>query len=332
MSSVARRLLKGVKWCFIGVAGLLVLVVAAGNAYRLYVRHEVLKNTPAAAGRLVSIGTHRMHIYCEGDGRPTVVLDAGGGTDVRVWAAVMERAQAITRVCAFDRSGIGWSERSPVPVTRASRAADLAALLAASGEPGPYIFAGHSLGAEQAWLYAQDHLEQTAGLISVDGVPPNAREVGMGASCSADTSDGPGLLQSLGLAPLAVYLMGKFVPPLSTFPEEMKQRAVQVTAVPPGDDNECEFLAIADQMHEIGDVPLVVLSHGQPGALMSVFGPRAAEAEVLWQAGQARLSTLSSQGRLVVSEQSDHVIPVNDPAAVVAAIDDLVQRFRATSP
>jgi len=332
MPRIARWLLETAKWSGIGIAGLLAIVLVAGNAYRLYVRHDIEKDTPPAPGKLVSIGTHRMHIYCEGSGQPVVILDAGGGGTVTAWALVMEQAKSIARVCAFDRSGLGWSERSPVATSPSTRAADLHALLAASGEPGPYIFAGHSLGGEQAWLYAQDHLEQAAGLITVDSVPPNAVAVGMGTSEDGATDTTENIFESLGLRPLFMYLRTRFVPPYSNFPDDAKHIVVRRAALPPTDDPVFAFIQIADRMADIGDLPLVVISHGQPGLLMRAFGDRAAEAEDLWQAGQAQLSTLSSHGKLVVATNSDHVIPTNDPGVVVAAIDELVQEFRMAHP
>ena len=61
-------------------------------------------------GRLVDIGTHRMHLWCEGQGSPTVVLDAGAMAFSTSWRSVVDALDGRSRVCAFDRSGLGWSE------------------------------------------------------------------------------------------------------------------------------------------------------------------------------------------------------------------------------
>jgi pimeloyl-ACP methyl ester carboxylesterase len=64
----------------------------------------------------------------------------------------------------------------------------------------------------------------------------------------------------------------------------------------------------------LGDLPLVVLTHGEP------LGT--AEDEAAWQAAQAKYSTRS---RLVVAEQSGHGIPLDQPKLVVAAVREVVQ-------
>ena len=67
----------------------------------------------------------------------------------------------------------------------------------------------------------------------------------------------------------------------------------------------------------LGDLPLIVLRHGEPL-------PTEAE-EAAWQATQAKHAALSTAGRLVVAEQSDHAIQLDQPELVVAAVRDLTQ-------
>ena len=61
-------------------------------------------------GRLVDVGTHQLHIWCTGAGTPTVVLEAAGGELSVGWANVQAASAAFTRVCSYDRAGLGWSE------------------------------------------------------------------------------------------------------------------------------------------------------------------------------------------------------------------------------
>lgn len=168
MRRVLRFLAKSSKWLLIGIAGLVAVAILAGNAFRIYGQRQFDRRFPAP-GRFVELDTHRMHLHCVGEGAPTAILDAGASQFSTAWSAVLERAAPITRVCAFDRSGMGWSEPGPGPVTAASRLADLEALLRASDEQPPYILVGWSLGGALAWLYAQGHMDEIAGLITVDG-------------------------------------------------------------------------------------------------------------------------------------------------------------------
>ena len=78
-----------------------------------------------APGKLVDIGGYRLHIYCLGRGRPTVILDTGLGGSSEDWRQVQRQAKTISRVCIYDRAGYGWSDTSPLP--RTSRVVEAAA-------------------------------------------------------------------------------------------------------------------------------------------------------------------------------------------------------------
>ena len=60
-------------------------------------------------GRLIDIGTHRLHVHCAGEGSPTVVFDAALGGSSLSWSLVHPAVARITRACAYDRAGFGWS-------------------------------------------------------------------------------------------------------------------------------------------------------------------------------------------------------------------------------
>src|SRR3954468_20248122 len=68
-------------------------------------------------GTLVDLGDHKLHLWCEGQGAPTVLLEPSGLGTTRGWANVMEMLSPHVRVCAYDRAGLGWSEPSPRPLT-----------------------------------------------------------------------------------------------------------------------------------------------------------------------------------------------------------------------
>src|SRR3982750_1329270 len=60
---------------------------------------------------LVDIGGgQRLNLYCLGSGSPTVVLDAGMGDSTVSWAMVQPAMARTTRVCSFDRAGLGFSD------------------------------------------------------------------------------------------------------------------------------------------------------------------------------------------------------------------------------
>ena len=93
----------------------------------------------APPGQLVDVGSHKMHIQCVGSGGPTVVMDAGLGGTILDWSRVQPLVAGFTRVCAYDRSGYGWSEASPNPRSSVHIADELHALLHESGVEPPYV-------------------------------------------------------------------------------------------------------------------------------------------------------------------------------------------------
>lgn len=108
----------------LGVAAV-VVVLLAGFTFETIMR-ATASHTYPPHGRLVDVGGYKLHIRCEGQGRPTVVLEAG--QDVQgslTWARVQDGIAAVTRVCAYDRAGILWSGRASTPRTSQHIAEDL---------------------------------------------------------------------------------------------------------------------------------------------------------------------------------------------------------------
>src|SRR5215212_630050 len=138
---------------------------------------------------LVDIGGGRkMYMTCRGTGSPTVVLVSGLGNAADIWSVtadpknerpVFDEVAGFTRVCAYDRPGTirvtdddKPSPSTPVeqPTSAKPAAADLDALLGASGEPAPYVLVGHSFGGPIIRLYAGAHPDSMGGLVLVDAL------------------------------------------------------------------------------------------------------------------------------------------------------------------
>jgi triacylglycerol esterase/lipase EstA (alpha/beta hydrolase family) len=124
---------------------------------------------PQPPGKLVDVGGGiDMHIYCTGEGSHTVVLDAGLGAGSMSWARVQEEVSYHTRVCSYDRAGMGWSEEGPKPRTYMRIADELYTLLEAADEQGPYVLVGHSAGAHTVRFFVQNHPFDVASIVLVD--------------------------------------------------------------------------------------------------------------------------------------------------------------------
>jgi pimeloyl-ACP methyl ester carboxylesterase len=105
--------------------GVVVLVVAApvmGWIYQLAMEARDDARFPPP-GRIVDVDAHRMHIFCQGSGSPTVIVEQGIGAQSLGWAPINERMSAITTVCAYDRAGMGYSDAldHATPATEVAR-------------------------------------------------------------------------------------------------------------------------------------------------------------------------------------------------------------------
>ncbi len=120
----------------------------------------------------VDVGGYRLEIECEGEGSPTVVFEAGAGGDRSAFRDQLVDLAEVTRVCSYDRAGIGVSDERPAAesVTLGDLAAELALVLEGAGIEEPIVLASHSLGGGVAQFYADRYPEHVAGLVFVDSI------------------------------------------------------------------------------------------------------------------------------------------------------------------
>lgn len=151
---------------------LVVLALAAmGAAYQALGAAADRRRFPAP-GRMVSVGSHRLHVYECGAGTPTVVFEAALGASSISWCQVQPEVAKWARTVAYDRAGMGFSDAGPMPRTAQRIADELNSLLEAARIPGPYILVGHSYGGMTARLFAHQHPEKVAGMVLLDPAHP----------------------------------------------------------------------------------------------------------------------------------------------------------------
>lgn len=314
----------------LAVASLLVIAIA-GYLFAASAKSRLAAQFPAP-GRMVDVGGYRLHLHCMGEGKPTVVLEAGLNEFSVVWTSVQSEAAKFARVCAYDRAGFGWSERGSLARTSANMVQELHALLRRAGIEGPLVLAGHSFGGLLARQYAFAYPGEVAGLVLVDAthedyllrVPAIARRAREGArdfrrlawiSRAGLMALSPGKIPARGLKGEA---LARYRATLAT--GDFFETAAEETAM--FEENLAGARALP--LGSPGALPLVVLSRGQADPQPFLSPEENARYEREWRALQSRLATLSSRGRQVVAARSGHAIQLSEPELVVEAIRSVV--------
>jgi pimeloyl-ACP methyl ester carboxylesterase len=292
-----------------------------------------LKQQNPAPGQLVDMGGYRMHINCNGQGNPTVILEAGLSDFSIFWALVQPEVAKITRVCVYDRAGYGWSQPSLYPRTSETMTKELHTLLANAEIDKPYVLVGHSFGGALVHLYARAHPDEVAGMVLVDAahedlfshIPTwrkaNERILGLFRTLAP--------LSSFGILALAP----DYVPNRGLPDEAFAQyRAILVTtryfeaAIAETESFEKNLTEVrAADTTSLGDLPLIVLSRGIWDPLPSVSEAENQLAWQAWQDMQSEVPWLSTNSKQFMAEQSGHFIQLQQPHLVIDAIREVVQ-------
>jgi pimeloyl-ACP methyl ester carboxylesterase len=295
-------------------------------------------------GQMVDVGGYQMHIYCLGSGSPTVVLDAGLGDFSLTWSLVQSEVAQSTRVCAYDRAGLGWSQRGPKPRTVENIVEELHTLLTNGGIEGPYVLVGHSMGGVYVRAYAVEYPEEVVGLVLVDTshedqearYPTEFSKLNKQVRAQMQQFlKVPQLVNSLGLLAMSPQdYPDAYLPPLSQNAKEAYKGIIlsdtrYFAAVAEQYAHVEENFAEIREMHitTLGDIPLVVLSAARleiPEAY-SLSLEEVAQVQAAWDGMQAELAALSSRGERVIAEQSGHYIQFDQPELVIEAIRQVVE-------
>lgn len=159
----------------LGICVVVALLLVLGGATIQGVATAVERRRFPHPGRLVDVGGHQLHVDCRGTGRPVVILEAPILGMSSSWAAVQSRVSLATRVCSYDRAGLGWSEAGDEGYDPGRAIDELHALVARAGEAPPYALAGHEFGAALAAGYTARYGADVAALVLVD-LPEPARD------------------------------------------------------------------------------------------------------------------------------------------------------------
>jgi pimeloyl-ACP methyl ester carboxylesterase len=154
-----------------GLACLFAFCLLLGIVYQKRGTRRDLKAHPPP-GRLVDLGTHRLHILELGRGDETVVMEAGLMSTVLSWTALQRELSKSFKTISYDRAGLGWSDLGPMPRTADRIVDELHSLLRRAGINPPYVLVGHSFGGLVMPLFAARFPDEVAGMVLIDPVVP----------------------------------------------------------------------------------------------------------------------------------------------------------------
>lgn len=296
------------------------------------------------SARLVDIGGgRRMNILCVGTGTPTVVFESGLGDPIRAWAGVQPHIAKRTRACSYDRAGLGFSDPSGRSGTASNAVDDLHLLLNAASIRPPYVLVGHSMGAMYVRLFAARHRFEVAGLVLVDPVSEDQRLRYATLDPSTRTANDKYVEQirndcipaaAKGFDKTSELYKQCVGDPDSRFSANFNDTAAA------NESTEAHFRAVwsewvnvfdtsSDQVRsarrDLGDMPLVVLSRS-PLRLQPNETQEMREAKNrLWTGLHDDLAQLSRRGVRRVVPKAGHYIQLDQPAAVVEAIHEVLR-------
>jgi pimeloyl-ACP methyl ester carboxylesterase len=296
----------------VGLCGLIVVTALTGATYQWLATRKDLAATPPP-GHLVDIGGYRLHLWCTGDGAPAVILDTGLGGSSASWGFVQPDVARFTRVCSYDRAGMGYSDPGPTPRTARRIANELAELLVRSGIGGPVVLVGASIAGLNVRVFASDHPERVAGLVLVDAshedqvheVPPMARFVP--------------LLSTIGVLRLFGVSFGQRI---ESLPPSVRQFARATSFRAAG------YQAAADEIIHVRESASEVRSSRRKLTVPVLVITAGRGADENWRQLQRDQASLSERGCLMIAEQSGHVVPIDQPELIVDAIRIVVETAR----
>lgn len=248
----------------------------------------------------VDVGGHELRMRILGKGAPTVVFEAGGSTaaggPLEAWERVQPAVSKFATTVSYDRAGIGWSKPGPKPRDARQVARELHTALQNAHVPSPYVLVGHSFGGPLNRVFADMYPNEVAGMLLLD-------------------------------------------PTQEEFMEwEHAYEVREGKATERQDEEWKDIVATLAQAHE-SKVPTNI-----PVILITAMGPRVLP-KFVTEKQKKELNTLRPMwlkfhqewvdkipnARHVVTEESGHGIPFEDPALVIETIRKMVDQIKGRS-
>ena len=305
------------------LVALIIVAAVLTTAVALQIVAQARERRQPPPATLLGPAGARRHIRLTGAGAgPTVVVEQGAGGVGPLWWAVQDEVAKFAPVLTYDRLGLGWSDAASPTRSIEQRVEELRELLELAKVPTPYVLVAHSYGGLLLRQFARKYRDRTAALVLVDTLEeaaffrPDVLKI-YARFCVILSI--VAFVQTLGLPRLWGTLFG------GSRKADARGVALATLALRPAmyrgmRDDFRSLTRLSESQREawpagaLGALPLVVITHGQP------FPGMLATVERHWGAGQQRLAALSTNSRLVVAKNSNHMIQDDEPAVVVDAI------------
>lgn len=329
------------------VLSLAVLMAGAVAASTTFNALDIYHYRATIPGKFYNVDGYKMHIYCAGQGSPTLILDTGLGGDSTAWGAVQPTLSKTTRVCSYDRAGYGGSSARPGTRDADHITGELHDLLTQAGITGPIILMGHSIAGLYIRVYAARYPQEVAGLVLVDSSIPLqdknpvfkaviAREEGTDTAVERFLEQATFILGVPRLMGLSSFVPADWDPRVGKMmvedhfswdaAAEAEARAAELKSF---DQSSLEAL----RAKNFGNLPILIFSEDPntpefPGIPASLVKRLA----VVWNQMQPQLKDLSTRSRRIIAKGSGHPIPIERPDLLNKEVAIFVQQVRGTIP
>ena len=318
------------EWIALSAAIVVFLAAAASTLFNALAIHHYRAIYPPQ-GRLYTVDGYKMHLYCTGEGSPTIVLDAGLGNDSLIWANVQPTLSKTTRVCSYDRAGFGWSDLQPRPRDAHRITDQLHTLLTHAGIKGPIVLMGHSIAGLYIRDYAARYPQNLSGLIFVDGSTPLQEDRFPGRTKLVLLKAKLELLQTKWLYVLGIPRITRdcnigegFEISAGKMLSEDQCRAGLYTALEREDEDFPQSGKETIHTGPFGDLPILIFSQDNHPS----DSEPPSKVDEIWNQMQEDLKGLSTRSRRIVAKGSGHYIQADRSDLLNSEVTAFIRQIR----
>jgi pimeloyl-ACP methyl ester carboxylesterase len=340
MKSCSLRILK------ILLVGILILASLVMVNYLVFLgEFRRWKTHPDPSGKTATIPGARIFYKLEGSGKPLIILESGLGSSYEKWSALQDQLAQWGTVLVYDRGDYGYSETENYPRTSAVISRELMDLLKSENLTGPFLFIGHSFGANQIVHHALFSPDAVLGMILID---PGLYDSPVS---SEQLANQPGLSKS-GRS----YLQGVFShndifmmqipgtlgfvyrlyriqtnPPDENYTLVMNNSSPRYYQALKSEIKNSRDVFTTEEKARLADVPLMLITANQEKIRQQLVqaGLRVSDAQILSQGyHQAQLGylSLSEHSRFYEATTGEHNIHLVEPGLILSAVQEILNQ------